>query len=74
MNQKSILFLRYITLELCINIHDTEIIIPLDQVRKFQLASNRNIYLELKTDFVRYASKKIFNKCFSFFSFFLFFH
>ncbi|GBB93672.1 hypothetical protein RclHR1_02210007 [Rhizophagus clarus] len=54
MVQKSILFLRYITLELCIAIQYTEIVIPLNQVRKFQLASNRNIYLELKTDFVRY--------------------
>lgn len=58
MSQKSVLVLRYITLELCITIHYTEIIIPLNQVRKFQLASNRNIYLELKKDFVRYASKK----------------
>ncbi|CAB4393643.1 hypothetical protein RhiirA5_497593 [Rhizophagus irregularis] len=54
MSQKSVLVLRYITLELCITIHYTEIIIPLNQVRKFQLASNRNIYLELKKDFVRY--------------------
>ncbi|RIA80816.1 hypothetical protein C1645_791801 [Glomus cerebriforme] len=54
MFQKSTLYLRYITLELCVALHYTEIVIPLNQVQKFHLARNREIYLELKSDFTRH--------------------
>ena len=60
--QKNTLYLRYITLELCVslNIENTkyDVVIPLDQVQKFHLlTSKREICLELKKDFTRYVSE-----------------
>ena len=67
--QKNSLYLRYITLELCVSLNiekmKYEIVIPLDQVQKFYLPTSKcEICLELKKDFTRYVSENLFTHSF----------
>ena len=48
------LLLRLITSELCVSLNSTkdEYVIPLDQIRRFKVTQEREIFIELKKNFL----------------------